>query len=331
VAAERQRRERQRLQHRQHLRRDQYAMPVSGPPTRRRSQEERTRATSPTKPTNPTGTRIRQAIHQPTGRQTRHPRAGERNALADNKQPEIAGTQRAKRRAQLSIFAGLNLGWPPRDDLYSSISNAYAQSLDKLHVGVSLAVPLVSLLCTIYFFTNISRGTFTFLSTCLLSTTFGRLRLSRPAPWQISGMGSIELRGHALRGKSASRSVLSGTWILFLANWRREHLSFWSLSLRGAAHLDRWMLCFYWLRGRRLGNFASACGGAIFAYSGYMMTQLQHLGVIVGCAWIPLGLMGIDEAEEANRGDLCGKWSRHRRWRSSADTRPHGSLSRFAS
>jgi len=90
-----------------------------------------------------------------------------------------------------------------------------------------------------------------------------------------------------------------GTWVLFAANWRRQHLSYWSFEVLVLLHIwIAWMLCFAWLR-RRLSPFASACGGAIFAFSGYMMMQLQHLGVIVACAWIPLGLMGIDEAAES--------------------------------
>ena len=90
-----------------------------------------------------------------------------------------------------------------------------------------------------------------------------------------------------------------GTWVMFAANWRRAHLSYWTLEVFVLAHIwIAWILCFAWLR-RHLSVFAGACGAAIFAYSGYTLAQLQHLGVIVGSAWIPLGLMGIDEAADA--------------------------------
>ncbi len=89
-----------------------------------------------------------------------------------------------------------------------------------------------------------------------------------------------------------------GTWLLFAANWQRTHLSYVKFELFIFAHVwFAWMLCYAWLR-RRLGVFASVCGAAIFGYGGYMMTEMQHLGLIVGYAWIPLGLMGIDEAAD---------------------------------
>ncbi len=89
-----------------------------------------------------------------------------------------------------------------------------------------------------------------------------------------------------------------GTWIMFLGNWHRQHLSYWTLEVFVLAHIwIAWMLSFVWMR-RRLSAFASVCGASIFALGGYLPMSLQHLGVIVACAWIPLGLMGIDEASD---------------------------------
>jgi hypothetical protein len=87
-------------------------------------------------------------------------------------------------------------------------------------------------------------------------------------------------------------------WLLFLTNAGREHLSFWSLQEFVFLHL--WLaavLCFLWLR-LRVSVVAATFGAGIFAYSGYMMLQLQHLGFVAGLAWLPLGFMGIDEAAE---------------------------------
>jgi hypothetical protein len=57
-------------------------------------------------------------------------------------------------------------------------------------------------------------------------------------------------------------------------------------------------LCFVWLRGKRLTDPAALLGAAVYAYSGYLCTQLQHFGLMVAYAWIPLGLRGIDQMAE---------------------------------
>jgi hypothetical protein len=51
-----------------------------------------------------------------------------------------------------------------------------------------------------------------------------------------------------------------------------------------------------WLRARRLDALPSALGAGVFAYGGYTVSQMVHLGVVSGLAWMPLGLWGIDEA-----------------------------------
>ena len=40
-------------------------------------------------------------------------------------------------------------------------------------------------------------------------------------------------------------------------------------------------------------------GAGVFAYSGYMLLQLQHLGLVCGYTWLPIGLWSIDEAVES--------------------------------
>lgn len=91
------------------------------------------------------------------------------------------------------------------------------------------------------------------------------------------------------------------TWLLFLANAGRPHLSYWSLQEFVFVHV--WLafvLCYWWL-GRRLPGAAALFGAGIFAYSGYMLLQLQHVGFVAGFAWMPLAFMGIDEAVEQRR------------------------------
>ena len=89
------------------------------------------------------------------------------------------------------------------------------------------------------------------------------------------------------------------TWLLFLTNFGHETLSY--LSLQCFVFLHVWLaflLCYLWLNHRGLAQLASVLGAGVFAYSGYMLNHLQHLGLVTGWAWIPLALWGIDEAIE---------------------------------
>ena len=87
------------------------------------------------------------------------------------------------------------------------------------------------------------------------------------------------------------------TWLLFAVNAGQERLQYWTVEVLMILHV--WlgfMLCFFWLRWRGVTKLACAFGAGIFAFSGYMMLQLQHYGLACGYAWMPLGLWAIDEA-----------------------------------
>ncbi|MGD0136463.1 MAG: hypothetical protein ABSE57_30850, partial [Bryobacteraceae bacterium] len=89
-------------------------------------------------------------------------------------------------------------------------------------------------------------------------------------------------------------------WLLFAANIALPHVSWQSLQAFEFAHV--WLafvLCYAWLRGRRLEPLACLFGAGVFAYSGYMLLQLQHEGLIGAYAWFPLGFRGIDQAVES--------------------------------
>ncbi len=86
-------------------------------------------------------------------------------------------------------------------------------------------------------------------------------------------------------------------WLLFAANWGRQHLSYSSLEIFQIAHV--WLafyLCYRWLRKRELSYVAALIGAGAYAFGGYVGLNLQHLGLIVAYAWFPLGFEGIDEA-----------------------------------
>ena len=92
------------------------------------------------------------------------------------------------------------------------------------------------------------------------------------------------------------------TWLMFAANLGRPSLSYQSLEDLVLAHV--WLaffLCYLWLRNKKLAELASILGAAVFAYSGYLLEQLQHLGLVAGYAWMPLGFWGIDQAIEEKR------------------------------
>ncbi len=89
------------------------------------------------------------------------------------------------------------------------------------------------------------------------------------------------------------------TWIMFLFNWGRERLSYQSMEDLQIAHV--WLgffLCYLWLRGKRLAELPCVLGAGVFAYSGYMCTQLQHFGLVGAYIWMPLALWGVDQAVE---------------------------------
>jgi hypothetical protein len=88
-------------------------------------------------------------------------------------------------------------------------------------------------------------------------------------------------------------------WIVFAACARRGVLTYGALEVFQFAHI--WLgflLFFYWLRNKDLKDLACLLGAGIFAYSGYAMLQLQHLGLLCGYAFFPLGLWGIDDLEK---------------------------------
>jgi hypothetical protein len=86
------------------------------------------------------------------------------------------------------------------------------------------------------------------------------------------------------------------TWILFGASAVHGVLTYTAMETFQFAHIWLGFLLFFgWLRNRGLADLASILGGGIFAYSGYALLQLQHLGLLCGYAWLPLGLWGIDD------------------------------------
>ena len=128
----------------------------------------------------------------------------------------------------------------------------------------------------------------------LVDYAFQSLRQGRFPQWDWSSYS-----GMTFVGNPQAALFYPPTWLIFLANIGREHISYQSLQTFVLAHV--WLggvLCFYWLRARRLGRFACAAGAQIFAFSGYVCLQLQHQGLVTAFAWFPLAAWGIDDAAE---------------------------------
>ena len=86
---------------------------------------------------------------------------------------------------------------------------------------------------------------------------------------------------------------------MYAASLHKPRLTYETLQIFAIAHVwIGFLLCYLWLRSRRLTGLACILGAGVFAFSGYVCLQLQHLGLIAGYVWFPLGLMGIDQAFE---------------------------------
>jgi hypothetical protein len=89
------------------------------------------------------------------------------------------------------------------------------------------------------------------------------------------------------------------TWLALVVSLGRDRLPYQVLEDLTFAHV--WLafiFCYLWLRGKRLAEMPCILGAGVFAFSGYLCTQLQHLGLVSGYAWFPLGFWGIDQAVE---------------------------------
>jgi len=89
-------------------------------------------------------------------------------------------------------------------------------------------------------------------------------------------------------------------WLMFLANIGRPRLYFLTLEILVLAHVWlAFLFCFIWLRRKGLRDLACALGAGVFAYSGYLVLQLQHFGLVCAYVWFPVGLLSIDEASRS--------------------------------
>jgi hypothetical protein len=129
----------------------------------------------------------------------------------------------------------------------------------------------------------------------LADYAFQALRQGRLPQWDPSIYSGLPLAGNP-----QAALFYPPSWLMFAAGLPNPKLSYQTLQDFVLAHVWlAFLLCYVWLaRERKLHPLAAALGGGVFAFSGYMMLQLQHLGLIAGYAWMPLGFSGIDAASQ---------------------------------
>jgi hypothetical protein len=131
----------------------------------------------------------------------------------------------------------------------------------------------------------------------LLDYTFLSLKQGRFPLWDPSIYCGASYVGNIQAGL-----FYPPNWLLFAMNLGRQHVAYWTLEALAMAHL--WLafvLCFAWLRGRRLEPLACGFGALVFACGGPLLMQFTHLGMVCAYAWIPLGFWGVDQAAGEDR------------------------------
>ena len=130
----------------------------------------------------------------------------------------------------------------------------------------------------------------------LADYAFQALHQGRFPEWDPAIYGGLSFAGNV-----QAALFYPPMWLLFVANWGRTRLTYQGLEYLDLAHVWlAFLLGYLWLHRKRLHPLACALGGGVFAFSGYMLLQLQHFGLIAGYAWMPLGFAGIDTAVEEN-------------------------------
>ena len=127
----------------------------------------------------------------------------------------------------------------------------------------------------------------------LQAYAFNALKHHRIPLWDASIYCGISFAGNV-----QAAFFYPPTWLMFLAALPFSRLPFQALEIFTIWHV--WLafwLAYLWLRGRA-GVLASALGASVFSFSGFLMWQLLHPGMLAAAAWLPLGLWGLDEATE---------------------------------
>jgi hypothetical protein len=100
-------------------------------------------------------------------------------------------------------------------------------------------------------------------------------------------------------------------WLLFAANARlprylqkpgQHGMRFISVEILAFVHMWlAFLFTYLWLGERSRGILPPLLGGMTAACSGYLLSQMNHLGVACGYVWIPFALWGVEQANRERR------------------------------
>ncbi|HUB81345.1 MAG TPA: YfhO family protein [Bryobacteraceae bacterium] len=104
--------------------------------------------------------------------------------------------------------------------------------------------------------------------------------------------------GISFAGNIQAALLYPPNWLMYLSGAPWFQLPFKMLELFTFLHVwAAFWLCYLWLR-ERADKMSAVLGAGVFAFSGYMMWETLHTGVLCTVTWIPLALWGIDQAVE---------------------------------
>lgn len=131
----------------------------------------------------------------------------------------------------------------------------------------------------------------------LFNYAFTSLKEGRFPLWDPSIYCGIPFAGNMQSGL-----FYPPNWLMFASQWHRANLPYIAVEILAILHVwIAFVFSYCWLRLKTTHWLPTAMGAAVVAYSGYMLSQIVHLGVICGYAWIPFALWGIAEANEAKK------------------------------
>lgn len=113
--------------------------------------------------------------------------------------------------------------------------------------------------------------------------------------WRIPEWDPSIYCGLSFAGNAQVALFYPPNWLLYLANVRHGGVSYKSIEIFVAMHfaLSFW-LAYCWLRGKMIRAAPALLGASTFAFGGYVLGEIQHVGVTSAYPWLPLALWGID-------------------------------------
>jgi hypothetical protein len=125
----------------------------------------------------------------------------------------------------------------------------------------------------------------------LLNYGFKSLRQGRIPEWDPTIYSGLSYVGNIQAGL-----FYPPNWLVFYINKHRTGLRFYTIEALEILHYwIAFFLAWRWLGRHTRGDLPALLGAASFALTGYIIAEAQHLGVVCGAAWIPMGLASIDD------------------------------------